>query len=69
MLQQVDVALPPDYKSKPSRALIVIAAALLAFLATCVVAVWRGYSALSSELDPQRKVAWVAMTQAWRLRR
>ena len=69
VLQQVDVALPPDYKSKPSRALIVIAAALLAFLATCVVAVWRGYSALSSELDPQRQLAWAAMTQAWRLRR
>ena len=34
ILQQVDVALPPDRKSKPSRALIVIVATVLALLAS-----------------------------------
>jgi len=29
-LQQVDKAIPPDYKSKPSRALIVLVGILLA---------------------------------------
>ena len=68
VLQQVDVALPPDYKSKPSRALIVASATLLGLLAACVFAIWRGYSAMSAELDPQRGLAWATMARAWRLR-
>jgi tyrosine-protein kinase Etk/Wzc len=68
VLQQVDVALPPDYKSKPSRALIVVAATALGLLAACVLAVWRGHAALRRELDPQRDLAWSAMARAWRLR-
>ena len=68
VLQQVDVAQPPDYKSKPSRALIVASATLLGLLAACVFAIWRGYSAMSAELDPQRGLAWATMARAWRLR-
>ena len=51
VLQQVDVALPPDCKSKPSRALIVIASALLALLLSSAWVVLRRYAALCAR-DP-----------------
>ena len=69
VLQQVDVALPPDRKSKPSRANIVLASTLAALLAACVFVVWRRYAALSRELDPQGALAWSAMAKAWRFKR
>lgn len=68
-LQQVDVALPPDRKSKPSRALIVLSATLLALLASCLVVLWRRYRALLREQDPESALAWARLAQAWRLRR
>ena len=68
VLQQVDVALPPDYKSKPSRAMIVLASSLLAFMAAVVVAIRRGYTAYSAVNDPERQLAWAAVSKAWRLR-
>ena len=43
-LQQVDVALPPDRKSKPARALIVLASMLLALVLTSVWVVVRRYA-------------------------
>ena len=51
-LQQVDVALPPDRKSKPSRALIVIVATVLALLASTTFVVLRRYKAFVREHDP-----------------
>jgi capsule polysaccharide export protein KpsE/RkpR len=69
ILQQVDMALPPDRKSKPARALIVASATLLALLLACVFVVWRGYAAASRERDPQGAAAWQAMTRAWAWRR
>ncbi len=68
VLQQVDVALPPDRKSKPSRAMIVLAFTLVALLAACVFVIWRRYSALARELDPQSALAWRNVARAWRLR-
>jgi tyrosine-protein kinase Etk/Wzc len=67
VLQQVDVALPPDWKSKPARAVIVLASTLLALLAAVIFVVWRRYAALSRELDPQSALAWGAMARAWRI--
>lgn len=67
-LQQVDRAVPPDYKSKPSRALIVLAGVLLGLLGSSAVVVWRRYSALLRESDPHSALAWQSMRQAWRLR-
>lgn len=64
VLQQVDVALPPDYKSKPSRAMIVIGATLAALLAAMAWAVMRGYSAARAD-DPERAAAWNALRRAW----
>jgi uncharacterized protein involved in exopolysaccharide biosynthesis len=69
VLQQVDKALPPDRKSKPSRALIVIASTLLALLASLAFVVWRRYAAAAREQDPQHALAWAAMRRAWVWRR
>ena len=66
VLQQVDVALPPDRKSKPARAVIVLASTLLALLAACVFVVWRRYATLSRELDPQSALAWRNVARAWK---
>jgi uncharacterized protein involved in exopolysaccharide biosynthesis len=69
VLQQVDRALPPDRKSKPSRALIVLASTLLALLASMAFVVWRRYAAAAREKDPQHALAWAAMRRAWVWRR
>jgi capsule polysaccharide export protein KpsE/RkpR len=69
VLQQVDVALPPDYKSKPSRALIVIASTFAALLFSSLWVIVRRYSALSREEDPGSEQAWRAMRAAWRTRK
>ena len=68
-LQQVDIAQPPDHKSKPSRALIVLASALLALLASSAFVVVRRYSALARAQNPERAQAWEALTRAWSWRR
>jgi len=69
VLQQVDVAVAPDRKSKPARATIVLAATLAALLAACILVIVRRYAALSRSLDPQGAAAWEQMVRAWRLRR
>ena len=69
MLQQVDVALPPDRKSKPSRALIVIVGTVLALLASTAFVVLRRYRGFVREHDPDSAAAWTRLSQAWRLRR
>jgi capsule polysaccharide export protein KpsE/RkpR len=69
VIQQVDVAVPPDRKSKPVRSLIVLTSTLLAALAMCAWAVWRGYRALAREADPEGSQAWSRVSQAWRWRR
>jgi tyrosine-protein kinase Etk/Wzc len=68
-LQQVDVALAPDYKSKPSRALIVLASTILAFVLVCAWVVVRGYSALARAANPEGDAAWRGVARAWGFRR
>jgi tyrosine-protein kinase Etk/Wzc len=67
--QLVDKAMPPDYKSKPSRALIVLAGLLLGLIGSSLYVIIRSYSALAREQDPERAAAWQTVRQAWRLRR
>jgi tyrosine-protein kinase Etk/Wzc len=69
VLQQVDVAQPPDRKSKPARALIVLGATLTALLLSSVFVIWRRYRALVREQDPEAAQAWDRLAAAWRLRR
>lgn len=68
LLQQVDTALPPDRKSKPQRALIVLASALLALLASSAFVVVRRWRVAVAEQDPQRAEAWTSLGDAWRWR-
>lgn len=67
-LQQVDIALPPDHKSKPSVALIAIAGTLLALLLSTAFVVARRYAAWSREQFPQDAAARAALASAWRWR-
>lgn len=68
VLQQVDVAVPPDYKSKPSRAMVVLGSTLAALLAATTWAILSGYAA-SRANDPERQAAWAALRRAWRRRK
>ena len=68
-LQQVDKALPPDYKSKPSRALIVLTGLLLGLLGSSAWVIVRRYAMLAREQDPASAEAWLKLKRSWRLRR
>ena len=68
-VQQVDVALPPDYKSKPSRALIVLASAMIALLLASAWVIVRRYASLVRGADPEREAAWRGVVRAWAFRR
>ena len=68
VLQQVDIALPPDRKSKPSISLIALASTLLALLGATMFVVLRRYSAWSRELNPETYQARTELFKAWRLR-
>ncbi|MEP7102507.1 MAG: Wzz/FepE/Etk N-terminal domain-containing protein [Burkholderiales bacterium] len=67
-LQVVDVALPPDRKSKPSGMLITLAATALALLLSTAFVVMRRYGAWSREHFPEDAAARAALARAWRLR-
>ena len=69
LLQQVDVALPPDRKSKPQRSLIVLASALVALLLSSAFVIMRRWRGEVAEQDPQRAEAWTSLGEAWRIRR
>jgi capsule polysaccharide export protein KpsE/RkpR len=68
-LQQVDIALPPDYKSKPSRALIVLTSTLVTLLLVSFWVVIRRYAAVMRAKDPAATAAWRGLASAWSLRR
>jgi tyrosine-protein kinase Etk/Wzc len=68
-LQQVDVALPPDRKSKPARSLIVLASTLIALLLVSSWVVIRRYAAVLRASDPAASAAWRGLARAWSLKR
>jgi tyrosine-protein kinase Etk/Wzc len=68
VLQQVDAALVPDYKSKPSRGLIILSSTLLALIASAVWVAWRRFSVLSRENNPEAQAAHALLARAWRWR-
>jgi capsule polysaccharide export protein KpsE/RkpR len=68
-LQQIDVAQPPDRKSKPTRSVIVLATTLLALLGSSMWVIWRRYNRVAGEQNPERAKALQALKTAWRWRR
>lgn len=68
-LQQVDVAQPPDRKSKPKRATIVLGSTFLAFFLTAGWTLWRRYSEVARAQDPAFGERMDSLRGAWRLRR
>jgi capsule polysaccharide export protein KpsE/RkpR len=67
-LQQVDVALPPDQKSKPARLLITLGAAVAGMLLSAGYVILRRYGVWSRENFPQDAEARAALVRAWRWR-
>jgi tyrosine-protein kinase Etk/Wzc len=68
VLQQLDMALPPDRKSKPSGALIAATSNLLALLGSAIFVVIRRYTAWSRTLNPQDDHERSELKRAWRWR-
>ncbi len=67
-LQQVDIALPPDRKSKPSGALIALGGTLAALLLSTAYVVVRRYRAWSRAQFPEDAETRAALARAWRWR-
>ena len=68
VLQQVDLAVPPDRKSKPSVTMIALASTLAALLLATLVVLARRYLAWSREHTPEDAPARAALARAWRWR-
>ncbi len=68
-LQQVDVAVAPDYKSRPSRSMIVLASTLAALLLVSAWVVVRRYLQTARAQDPAAASAWRGLVRAWSFRR
>ena len=68
LIQQVDVAIAPDRKSKPARAMIVLVAGLAGLLLGLAVAVERRAIRKANE-NPESAESWRALVDAWSLRR
>jgi len=69
VLQQIDRAVPPDYKSKPSRALLIVTSTLLTLLCVSGWILIRRYNALRDEVDPIASQQWLTMKRSWVLKR
>ncbi len=69
ILQQIDKAVPPDYRSSPPRMLIVAGGALLGLIFGVAWVVTRRYSALIKADGGAGAQSWQALGRAWRLRR
>jgi uncharacterized protein involved in exopolysaccharide biosynthesis len=68
-LQRVDVALPPDRKSKPTRSLIVLASTLVALLLASSWVIVGRYLARVRASDPAASASWLELRRAWSFRR
>ena len=68
VLQQVDLALPPDHKSKPSVMLLALGSMLAALLLSAGYVVMRRYRAWARAQFPEDAPARDALARAWRWR-
>ena len=68
VLQQIDKALPPDFRSFPKRGLVLVSGTLAGLLLGIAWVLVRRYSELASDDDAPSAASWRALGQAWRLR-
>ncbi len=68
LIQQVDVAVAPDRKSKPARSVIVLGAGVAGLMLGLLVAFVRRAVRKAND-DPQSAQSWRALADAWSLRR
>ncbi len=68
VLQQVDKAVPPDYRSFPPRMLWVAGGAAAGLLLGIAWVVTRRYAAAIDAEDSEESASWHALGRAWRLR-
>lgn len=68
VLQQVDKAVPPDYRSFPPRMLWVVGGAFGGLLLGMAWVLVRRYAEAAGDDDSENAASWHAMTRAWRLR-
>ncbi len=68
VLQQVDKAVPPDYRSFPPRMLWVAGGAAAGLLLGMAWVVMRRYAAAIDADDSEESASWHALGRAWRLR-
>jgi tyrosine-protein kinase Etk/Wzc len=68
LIQQVDVGLPPDRKSKPKRSIIVLVALMIGLILGLTVALWRRAAHRASQ-DQNSVGRWLALRRAWSLSR
>ncbi len=67
VLQQIDRALPPDFRSFPPRMIVVGGGLVAGLLLGAVLIVVRRYAEVARS-DPRDVLAWNALGRAWRLR-
>jgi tyrosine-protein kinase Etk/Wzc len=68
-LQQVDMAMPPDRKSKPQRATIVLSTLLGSLALACAITVWRKNRQLQLYSSPRDVQALERLRKAWQFAR
>ena len=68
-LQQIDVAVPPDFKSKPSIRIIAMVGTALALLLATGFVIARRYAAVSRETKPRDSASDAALAHAWAWRK
>ncbi len=68
MLQQIDKAVPPDYRSFPPRLFFVAGGMFAGLLLGLCWVVLRRYASLSGSGDSAEAASWHALGRAWRLR-
>ena len=68
LLQQVEAAQPPDYKSSPKRALVVLAGTLAGLLSSALWVLTRQYFKVIRTQSEQTLAAWKDLRLAWRWR-
>ena len=67
-VQQIDIATPPERKSRPARGLITATATLAAMLMACLATIVRGYNRVNQQHRPTQATALRTLRKAWSIR-